>query len=334
MVRTVLRDIGSLFVSLLVFIDSLPIHPFIKRAAVIEHSVQNHLHAAAVCLLHQADKQIITRAQISSVRHPGDVSGSLCIVLGTVRKNSFIRLHLFLLRDNFPEMRINIVIILRIIFVIGRGNENRVQIDSLNPQLLQIIKFIQHPLQIAAVKILDIHILRHLIPVIYLMHVPVNIIVLMIQNIIGRISVAEPVHKDLVHDTALGPVRRMKTRMNSEHMLRGRLMSGSQPVVITGCFSRQDFKVIGKCILCHRNFCRIIIKIALCPLEMHPDPVFFVMKVNPVRVVPCGSEADGHHIAGIRLHRGDKHLRLIAVQRLLSEQWPHMDHILCVVHAV
>ena len=49
-------------------------------------------------------------------------------------------------------MRIDIIIVLNIVFVIRWRYKKRVEIDDLHTELLKIIELIQHALQIAAVK--------------------------------------------------------------------------------------------------------------------------------------------------------------------------------------
>ena len=58
---TFLRYICSWLIAICSFINPLTVEPLIKRATVVEHTVQNHLHSAAMHLLHQTDKQAITR---------------------------------------------------------------------------------------------------------------------------------------------------------------------------------------------------------------------------------------------------------------------------------
>ena len=55
-VRTARSYIRARLIILLVLIDPLPVHPFIKGTAVIKHTVQNDLHPASVKLLNQLNK--------------------------------------------------------------------------------------------------------------------------------------------------------------------------------------------------------------------------------------------------------------------------------------
>ena len=55
-VRTVPADISPFVIFRIFVINTLPVHPFIKRTTVIENSVQNDPHSTAVYLLHQPGK--------------------------------------------------------------------------------------------------------------------------------------------------------------------------------------------------------------------------------------------------------------------------------------
>ncbi len=64
MVRAVLGYIRALLVTLRLLIDFLAVKPLVKRPAVIEHAVQDHLHPAPVNLLHKGDKESIARLKV------------------------------------------------------------------------------------------------------------------------------------------------------------------------------------------------------------------------------------------------------------------------------
>ena len=48
-----------------VLVNTLSVHPFIKRTAVIEHAVQNDLHASGVRLFDHPGKKLVAGLQIS-----------------------------------------------------------------------------------------------------------------------------------------------------------------------------------------------------------------------------------------------------------------------------
>ena len=54
-------------------------------------------------------------------------------------------------------MRIDIIVVLDIVFMIRRRDKERIKVDCIYPKPLQIIHLIQNALQIAPVKLPDSH---------------------------------------------------------------------------------------------------------------------------------------------------------------------------------
>ena len=113
-------------------------------------------------------------------------------------------------------MGINIIIVLRIIFMIWRRYKNRIQIQNFHAKILQIVQFIHDTLQIAAIKLTHAHRCRHFIPVTHLRHMLINICIFTVNNIICLIPIIKTIHKNLVHHGTFCPVRCMKSRNQTE----------------------------------------------------------------------------------------------------------------------
>ena len=136
MIFAVLRDIGAFFVSFRMFVDPLSIHPFIKGATVIEYSVQNNLHASSVRFFHYFRKKSIACLQIILIGYSVYIScGKTVLMLIVSKQLSFVM-------NDPAEMRINIVIILNIILMIGRRDKQRIKIYDIHTKILQIIHLI------------------------------------------------------------------------------------------------------------------------------------------------------------------------------------------------
>ncbi len=178
LIRTVSRNIGSFFVSGSVFIDPSPVHPLIKRTAMIKNAVQNHFDPASMRLLHQFCKKGITGVKVFPVRYPVDVSCRL-----TVFRSAVLQQFSPIVYD-LSQMGINIIIILYIIFMIRRRNKKRIKINHVYSQIFQIVQFIHYPLQISAVKTAHIHLLRIGIPVLHMYAVAADILILVCQNVV------------------------------------------------------------------------------------------------------------------------------------------------------
>ena len=77
---------------------------------------------------------------------------------------------------------------------------------------MQVIQFINDPLDISSVKFPYIHRLRIPVPVIYMMNLLSNIKVLSRLYIIIRVAVTEAVCINLIHDRSFCPIRCRKAR--------------------------------------------------------------------------------------------------------------------------
>ena len=130
-------------------------------------------------------------------------------------------------------MRANIVVILYVIFMVGRRNEQRVKINHVNTQILQVIHLIQHSLQIPTVKLPHPHGSRVLVPVLHFYGIITDITVFIGQYIIWRIPVIKTVHVNLVHDRPFRPFRRLITRNQPEIIMPVRLLLYPLQAVIT-----------------------------------------------------------------------------------------------------
>ena len=108
-------------------VNMLPVKPFIKRTAVVKYAVNNDLHASFVNFFHQLCKKFITGFQILFIRYPVHIPGCMCITLISLTEQ------FSLIRYNHTEMRVYIIVVLYIIFMIGRRYKQRVKVNNLYP---------------------------------------------------------------------------------------------------------------------------------------------------------------------------------------------------------
>ena len=205
-VRAVRAYISPFWIFRLRLINPLPIQPFIERPAMIKYTVQDDTHPTPVHLLHQSGKQFVAGFQIADITYSFLIFGCMYIVRCAFRQC------LAAISHDFSIVRIDIVVILNIIFMIGWGYKQRIKVNHFNPQILKIVQLIQNPLKISSVEITNVQGFRHLIPVFYLPARRANINIFSILHIIVRIPIAEAIHKNLVHDRAFGPLRCLKSR--------------------------------------------------------------------------------------------------------------------------
>ena len=112
MIRAVFTDKCPLRIIRLVLIDPLPVHPFIEGTAVVKYTVKDNPHASLMHLFHQTRKELIAGLQIANVPGPLLVFCRMDIILSSLRQSLSSVLY------DLSVVRINIVIILNIIFMV------------------------------------------------------------------------------------------------------------------------------------------------------------------------------------------------------------------------
>ena len=129
-IRAALRHIGSLCIARCILVNPLSVQPFMKGTAMIKHAVQNHLHPATVNLFHQSRKKGIAGIQILLLADAADITGSLGIIrISRCETLSFVQ-------KNHAVMRVDIVVILTVILMIGRRHKQRIEINHFNSEIL------------------------------------------------------------------------------------------------------------------------------------------------------------------------------------------------------
>ena len=143
--------IGPCLIVAGMLIDSLCVQPFVKGAAVIEHSVQNYPHPPLMDFLHKPGKKCIAGFQILLACAALHVPVSLFVIRG-VRPDQAASVLLY-----SGKVGINVLVILAVILMVGGGYKYRIQIDGLHSQLLDVVQLIPDSLQVASVKVPHIH---------------------------------------------------------------------------------------------------------------------------------------------------------------------------------
>ena len=115
----------------------------------------------------------------------------------------------------------------------------------------------------------DVHRSRQLIPVSNMPHMFANICVLVIFYIVVRISIAETIHKDLIHNSTFRPFRRRKSGNQAKIKIRIDLFHNALTVEEQYFIRFMKFKIIS-CFFCryHKRI-RIEIKSRSGILTLH-----------------------------------------------------------------
>ncbi len=138
------------------------------------------------------------------------------------------------------------LVILGVIFMTGGRQEDRIEIDCLYAQFLQIIQLIDHPLQVTAVKLSVSLRRRYPVPVFDTDDRFPQIAVLAGQDVIRWISVAETVRKDLVHYSALCPGRCVIAGNDMPPVRPADRISHTAPRVLVLSPLRKNLKIVAQ----------------------------------------------------------------------------------------
>ena len=288
---------------------------------MVEHAVQDNADPALMGLLHQRAEELIRRLQVLFFSNPADIAGCLRVIIFPLVQD------LSLVNDQLPEMRIDMVIILGVVFVIGGRHEQRVEIDRLYPQILQVVQLLPHALQVAAVEIAHVHALRPLIPVFDLPDMLPDIGILIIKHIVGRIAVKKPVRIDLVHDGALRPGGRGESGTDPEGP---DVLPPADDAVLAQSLTgapADDHKIIAQDVSSHLDLRRIVVKDSLAFFKIQPLAKMLAYQPDLIHIGFGGPHAEGHDISDLGF-RG-KHIvaALIRKQRFPVQRGDHLHHI-------
>ena len=228
-------------------------------------------------------------------------------------------------------MGINIIIVLNIVFMVGRGYEQRVKIDYLNAQLLQVVHLVQYALQVSSVELTDIHLCRIPSPVFYTVHRLPDIAVFIGQHIVGRIAIAETIRINLVHYRTFCPVGSMEAGNDDKVIILVDLLHQSSHIEDTCDPAGLYLKIVGYLLIIQTHHISIVIKIIIALHSYHEMLLSTAYEEYPVHVVPCGTETDRHLGIWFRLFR-DHILRTCIRKKSSSVKYrSHGSNILLII---
>ena len=227
-----------------------------------------------------------------------------------------------LIVNDLPEMGIDMLIILRIVFMAGGREKNRIEINGFHPQFLKIIQSVDHSLQVPAVKFAVAVGSRGLIPVPDADGRLAHIAVFAGQHIIGGVPVAEAVNEDLVHHRALSPCRRMESRNDVPPVRRPEHISHPAAGVMDLSPVGIDLKNIAERCRCHLKLNFVIIETLIRFRLAHAQKSFLCHEKTGLRRLFFNTEPYGDLFIKIRLGRCDIILCRIAEKSAVAEAVP------------
>ena len=221
-----LKGTERIRISLSRLIEKRGIHIAMKGSAVIKNTVNNNPHSSGVTSHHKVPKKGITGFQVCFLGTANAVFTCLS-VLRLSRKKHFSSIF-----NKPPQVRIDMVIILCVIFVIGGRYEKRVKVQNLNAKVTKIVQLLPNSFQVSTVKTMHIKRLYFGIPVLHCTDRPSQIDIFPILNIVLSIRIVEAIHKNLIHNRSLYPGRNKKIRKNGKSILLSQILRNAKTVVM------------------------------------------------------------------------------------------------------
>ena len=292
---------------------------------MVENAVHNHAQPPPVGFLHQPDKKPVAGFQVLPARHAADIPGGKTVFLLPLLKK------LPLVHNNFAKVGVNIIIVLNVILMVRGRDKQRVKINNIHPQILQVIQLVNHPLQVAPVKFPYIHLRRIALPILHPVNRLVNIQVFARQHVIGRVAVTESVHINLIHDGSLRPIWRLKAGNNDKIIVFVYFLHQAPGVIIARQPPRCHLEIVCRLFVLQLKLKSVIVKM-LCHLNLVHDMLFaFIHQEHPVHIMLRRAEPNRNLIKGIRLRGSDILLRGVGVQCPPVKDGAHLRYIPLIV---
>ena len=219
-------------------------------------------------------------------------------------------------------MRINVLVILAVVFVAGGRNEDRIEVQDPDAEFLQIIQLINDALDIAAVEAAEIGIGGKRIPGGGMLGMADGVVVLIVHDVVGGIAVAEPVGKDLILYGPFGPCGHMEAGNEAEGIdrieIRAVIIHNPGPHLVIGngdALDGFDQETVDDFLMIADNGGFIIIKKLIRARFGHQraDSQRVEEDDDAGSTVLRDPEADGDVIAGIRFGRETEERSFIGV---------------------
>ena len=197
-------------------------------------------------------------------------------------------------------------------------NASSARLNGLNPQMIKLLSFV------------ILGVCRILISIFYPDRLIPDILVLIGQHIIGRVSIAEAIHINLVKNCALGPVRRLKPRNNLERIVTVNILCDAPPVIKAGKLSRMYLKIVNQLFVFQLNRMRIIIESCIRLCLKHQMLLILVHKKNFVDIILRCTEAHRNLAVSAGLRRRHVIFCGIGKQSLSVEHRAHARKVLLI----
>ena len=152
---------------------------------MVEHTVDDDAHAAGMAGLDELDEEPVAGVQVFTARGADRVAGRAGIVILPVLDEGAAVLH------DLADMRIDVVVVLRVVLVVRRGHEKRIEVDDADAEALDIVELRAHAGEITTVKPVHVKRLDRGVPVRYTTRCSAEVDVLVVDDVIRRVAITE-----------------------------------------------------------------------------------------------------------------------------------------------
>ena len=301
-VRAVLALVRTRGISIgliLIVIEAGTVHPLVEGAAVVEDAVDDDTHAAGMAGLDELDEELVAGLEVFTARGADRVAGRAGVVVLPVLDEGATVLH------DLSDMRIDVVVVLRVVLVVRRRHEKRVEVDDADAEALDIVQLRAHAGEVTAVKSVHVKGLDRGVPVLNTTRCPAEVDVFVVDDVVRRVAITEAIDEDLVHDGALRPVRDMETRHQAVRELAVHVVADAEAVEMQPFLALHDEKAVALGGLTDHDLMLIIVEACVTLDELHlRAAVGFVEKdIDGIHVLPCCPKSERNGISRIRLLR-------------------------------
>ncbi len=323
-VRAVLALVRTRGISIgliLIVIEAGTVHPLVEGATVVEHTVDDDTHAAGMAGLDELDEELVAGLEVFTTRGADRVAGRTGVVVLPVLDEGAAVLH------DLADMRIDVVVVLRIVLVVRRRHKKRVEVDDADAEALDIVELRAHAGEVTAVKPVYVECLDRGVPVLNTTRCSAEVDVFVVDDVIRRVAIAEAIDEDLVHDGTLRPVRDMESRHQAVREFTIHVVADAEAVEMQSLWALLDEKAVALGGLTDHNLMLIIVEACVTLDEPHlRAAVGFVEKdIDGIHVLPCCPKSERNGISRIRLLRDAVAGRPRGVQcRLVNRTLVHL----------
>ena len=129
----------------------------------------------------------------------------------------------------------------------------------------------------------------------------IDITVLIGLHIIGGVTIAEPVHINLVHHSTLCPVRCLESGNNYKIVILRRFSHRTSHIKKTGQTAVHNFKIIADLLIIQLKLIGIIVELIPCFHPGHREPLALDHQKHLIHIVFCRTKTNGHLFIATRL---------------------------------